>query len=127
MRDIVAFLLALALIISIAVLITRGTAEVIAQREALEAKIDDLLEREQVTLADFIEAFGEPQSLEAVTCQGAKCLKATWDLSYATRDCWKRLSVVINEQQRSVFFAELIDLAVIERKDNQVRCVEAPE
>lgn len=127
MRDILAFLLGLALIISMAVLITRGTAEVIAQREALEAKIEDLLEREEVTLADFIEALGEPQSLDTVTCQGAKCLKASWDLSYATRDCWKRLSVVINEQQKSIFFAELIDLAVIERKGEEIRCVEAPE
>lgn len=127
MRDILGVLLGLAIIISIALLLTRGNAEVTAQREQLESKIADLLEREEVTLADFVEAFGEPKSLDVVTCQGEKCLRAIWDLSYSTRVCWKRLSVVLDEQQKGVFFAELKDLIVIERKGEETRCAEAPE
>ncbi|OGF53305.1 MAG: hypothetical protein A2Z21_10585 [Candidatus Fraserbacteria bacterium RBG_16_55_9] len=127
MRDILGVLLGVAIIISIALLITRGNAEVTAQREQLESKIEDLLQREEVALTDFIKAFGEPQSLGVVTCQGENCLKASWDLSYSTRVCWKRLSVVLNEQKKNVFFAELKDLVVIERKGEDTRCAEAPE
>ena len=127
MRELLAFLLGLALIVSIAFLIVRGTAEVTQQREQLEMKIKDLLERDGVTLAHFIEALGAPKSVNVVTCSGTKCIRATWDLSYATRDCWKRLSVVLNEEQRSVFFAEMTDLMVIERQGRETRCAEAPK
>jgi len=126
MRELLAFLLGLALIVSIAFLIVRGTAEVTQQRQQLETKIADLLERDNVTLAHFIEAFGEPKSVNVVTCGGTKCIRAIWDLSYATLQCWKRLTVVLNEEQRNIFFAELTDLIVIERQGNEARCAEAP-
>jgi hypothetical protein len=127
MREMLMLLLTLALAVMIAFLVVRSSTEAAQQRERLETRIKELLQREQVTLADFLEAFGEPRSVTSVACEGTTCLKASWDLSYATRACWKRLIVVLNEQTRKVFFAEQKNLAVIEREGSNVRCVEAPE
>jgi hypothetical protein len=126
MRPAIELLLILALLISIAFLVTRGISEVRAQREELEAKISELLGREEVTLADFIEALGEPRSISVVTCEGTKCIKAAWDLSYATRECWKRLVVILNEEEKRIFYSEMQDLTVISREDGEARCIEAP-
>lgn len=126
MQETLQLLLAVAVITILAFLITQSTSDAVQQRIRLEEQIEGLLMRDEVTLTDFIDVLGQPRSLETVTCEGVKCIKAVWDLSYATVECWKRLVVVLNEEKRRVFFSEFIDLVVAERSLEGVRCVEAP-
>ncbi len=126
MQETLQLLLVVAVITIIAFLITQSTSDAVEQRFRLEEQIQKLLVRDEVTLTDFIDVMGQPKSIEAVTCEGTKCIKAIWDLSYATVECWKRLVVVLNEEKRQVFFSEFLDLAVAERSIEGVRCVEAP-
>ncbi len=127
MRELLQLVLVAAVIGVFAFLITQTATDAVSQRERLLDTLDDLLTRESVTLVDFIEALGQPKSLETVTCEGVKCIKAVWDLSYATVECWKRLIVILNEEEQSVFYSELIDLVVLRRSEEGTRCVEAPQ
>jgi hypothetical protein len=126
MQETLQLLLVVAVITIIAFLITQSTSDAVQQRIRLEEQIQELLVQDEVTLADFIDVLGQPKSIETVTCEGTKCIKAVWDLSYATVECWKRLVVVLNEEKRRVFFSEFIDLVVVQRSLEGVRCVEAP-
>ncbi len=127
MRPVWEMLLILALIVSIGLLVSRSVTETRAQQDQLEAKIQELLQREEVALADFIEALGEPDGLSVVTCDGTKCVRAFWDLSYAFRECWKRLIVVLHEEKKRVFFAETKELVVIQKTPEETRCAQVPE
>lgn len=126
MRPVIEFLVALIVVISLAVLISEGTVETVKQRDELQEKIDELLGREAVTLTDFVDAFGAPDDLTKVTCEGEACLKAIWDLSTATRRCWKRLVVVLSEGKRRIFMAETREIASVGQPPEEVRCVEVP-
>lgn len=126
MRELLQLVLAVAVVTVLAFLIVQTTTDAVSQRERLIETIEDLLTRESVTLIDFIEALGQPKSLEPVTCDGAKCVKAVWDLSYASVECWKRLVVILNEEAERVFYSELTDLVVVSRSEEGARCIEAP-
>ena len=100
------------------------------QRQAeLEQRVRELAGRESVTLTDFIALLGDPDSVSRVSCGGSQCLKAIWDLSFLFVECWKRLIVVLDEEQQRVFLLEYKDLEameVVREGEEEVLCVEVP-
>ena len=120
------FALAIAVVAVLALSIAQSATRLAERRVQLEERVEALLERDAVTLLDFVELLGDPDELAVVACDGAKCVKAVWNLSYKSVDCWKRLVVVLNEEERRVFYAEWVDLIVIERTEAGAVCREAP-
>ena len=91
--------------------------EEIAADEML-LQIDEVLARDDFTLSDFIVKFGEPTSVNTVSCAEDRCVKAYWDLSTRFVLCWKRLEVVINEDNESLHYYEISDLMEFEAQQN---------
>lgn len=120
------FALVVAVLAVLALTIAQSTTRIAEERIQLKEQIEALLKRDEVTLVDFVELLGNPDEMEIVTCDGAKCVKAVWDLSYGTVECWKRLVVVLKEETKRVFYSEFIDLIVIERTEEGAICREAP-
>lgn len=126
MRPVLEFILALSLIVALAFLISKGTMESAVQRQELQEKIESLLGQDEVTLTDLVAELGQPDELTTATCEGAQCLKAIWDLSLPTWACWRRLIVVLNERQRTVFFSEMKEIIPVGDSKDRLRCIEAP-
>lgn len=82
--------------------------------EEVMASIDEVVALEELSLSDFIERFGEPENVNNVVCEQARCLKAHWILGTVFTDCWKKLEVILNEEERKLFYYELQDMQEIE-------------
>jgi hypothetical protein len=94
------------------------------------ATIDSLVKLDHVALSDFIEKLGEPDNVTNVMCEQNRCIKARWDISTVYVRCWKRLQVILNEEQKTLFYSEVIALKEIKVKDGSVEsemCAEAPK
>ena len=119
MQKIAATLVVLRFVMAIGVLfffLTTKSIEYVERQEVMAAeelqlKIDELLAQSQVSLIDFIEEFGEPDSVNNVTCQGdQRCLRARWDFSTRFVQCWKRLEIVINDETDELVYSEVQEL-----------------
>lgn len=124
MKSVAEFLIAIAVIIGLATAISSSIAPPTMTRSDLQATIDELLAREDVTLSAFVEALGEPNNVEDVPCAGDTCLEATWDIGIGSNPCWQRLIVVLNEDERNVFMADQFPIAAVGSEDEgDLRCV----
>jgi len=124
MQDILTSVVVLVLVVVLGALMFMLTAKVVSysleqeQKAASEAMatIDELVKRDPVALGDFIEKFGEPDQVTNVTCEGSRCIKARWDLTTVFARCWQRLEVVLKEEDKKLFFYELVPLEEIKIK-----------
>jgi len=125
MKSVVEFLIAIAVIIGMATAISSSITPPETTRSDLQATIDDLLTRDEVTLSAFVAELGEPKNVKNVPCAGNTCIQATWDIGIGSNPCWQRLVVVLNEAERNVFMAEQLPIAAIGSEDEgDLRCVE---
>lgn len=127
MRSVVEFFVALAVVIGLATAIASSVAPPTTTRSERQARIDELLSRDEVELVDFVAAFGPPQRITEVPCAGASCIRAQWDLSLGSRMCWRRLIVVLNEAERTIFRAQQVPIAPVGNPEEGLRCKEVVE
>lgn len=125
MKSVAEFLIAIAVIIGLAAAISSSITPPETTRSDLQATIDDLLARDEVTLSAFVDQLGEPKNLQNVPCAGNTCIEATWDLGIGSNPCWQRLTVVLNESERNIFMADQHPIATVGNEDDgNRRCVE---
>jgi hypothetical protein len=96
--------------------------------EDVKNSIDEVLEMDKISLSDFIERFGEPENVNNVTCRESRCLKASWILGTIFTDCWKKLEIILDEEQENLFHKELLDMRELEVTQDEreiVLCIEA--
>ena len=125
MKSVAEFLIAIAVIIGLATAIGSSITPPETTRSDLQATIDDLLSRDEVTLSAFVEALGQPKNVENVPCAGETCIEATWDIGVGSNPCWQRLVVVLNEGERHIFTADQRPIATVGSEDDgDRRCVE---
>lgn len=128
MKSVAEFLIAIAVIIGLATAISSSIAPPTSTRSDLQATIDDLLGRDEVTLSAFVEELGEPKDVQNVPCAGSTCIEATWDIGIGSNPCWQRLVVVLNEGDRTIFMADQFPIAAVGSEDEGgLRCVEVPQ
>jgi hypothetical protein len=108
MRSPSEIVIVLGLLIAILLISTRIATTV--EQDKLTDRITSLLQLKRGSIADFVEVLGEPKTVAAITCAGVKCTRAVWDLSLPTRPCWRRVVVVINEEEKTVFMAFMENL-----------------
>jgi len=124
-KSVAEFLIAIAVIVGMATAISSSITQPETTRSDVQATIDDLLSRDEVTLSAFVDAFGEPKAVENVPCAGNTCIEVTWDLGIGSSPCWQRLVVVLNEDERTVFMADQLPIAAVGSEDEgNLRCVE---
>ncbi|MFB6286600.1 MAG: hypothetical protein ABEK03_08500 [Candidatus Bipolaricaulia bacterium] len=124
MKSVAEFLIAIAVIIGMATAISSSITQPETTRSDVQATIDDLLSRDEVTLSAFVDALGEPKSVENTPCAGNTCIEATWDIGIGSNPCWKRLVVTLNEEERTIFMAEQLPIAAVgSKEEGDLRCV----
>lgn len=125
MKSVAEFLIAIAVIIGMATAIGSSISQPETTRSDVQATIDDLLSRNEVTLSAFVDEFGEPKSVENVPCAGNTCIEATWDIGIGSSPCWQRLVVVLNEDEQTIFMADQLPIAAVGSEDEgDLRCME---
>ena len=126
MQNALTSLIMLALMLAIGAVLFVATTKVVnysleqetIAAEEMQLQIDEVLARESFSLSDFVEKFGEPNNVNTVNCAEERCIKARWDLSTRFVLCWKKLEVVLNEDQQSLYYYEVGDLLEVEVQQN---------
>ncbi len=128
MQNIVTMVIVLVIVAVLGALMFTLTAKVVnysleqEQKAATDATavIEELVKRDPVALGDFIEKLGEPDIVSNVTCEQSRCIKARWDISTLFTQCWKRLEVILREEEKKLFYYELVPLREITIKRGNV-------